>query len=415
MALDDYLRSRLARYLASLPVARTRLPLAIEVDEGVLAIRPAPEPRDASAPPPADSEAWLEPLVTAEGPAVRHDLWALEARLAELDQEIATARNRAEERARRLSMDLASGAVAIPASIEATAEQLGRPPVRSGAREGAILTFATAALAAVTWEVGLPLFHLAGLDSAALRDEALRHPAEVGFIAVFALGVATALFVFTHVALHRALDLFRGEAEPRRRRWLAASAAGAALAALLLAGAMAALREPPADAYPAAGMLTWALVFVLVPAATAVLLRVARTEADLRALEREDALAWDRERARALAERGRRLEELDWLEDEVRALERQRDAARLRRRELDARAIEAARRAAAADRNERAALARIAQTLVGALELDRYEFVRQATARGADELLHTPRRAPEARATLVGPKPSAGGEGLLAS
>jgi hypothetical protein len=53
--------------------------------------------------------------------------------------------------------------------------------------------------------------------------------------------------------------------------------------------------------------------------------------------------------------------------------------------------VEAARLAAEAERHGREDLSRLAQSLVAALELDRYEFIRQASARGASELL-APRR-----------------------
>jgi hypothetical protein len=415
VALDDFLRSRLARYLAGLPVPRGRLPLAVEVDDGSLSIHPSTEqrpvrPAAAAAP---GGDAWLDPLVELEGPAVRQEIWELEARIAGLDGRVAEARAHADERSRRLAADLGVGAIPLPAGIDATAEQLGRPPVRSGRREAAILTFGIGALAAVTWEVGLSLLRVAGIDAAALLAEAARRPVDLAFVAVFALGVAVALFLFAQVALGRALDLFRGDADARQRRWLAAASAGASAAAIALASAMALVRPEPGGTTPG-GRVTWALVFLLVPAATAILLRTARVEADLRAVELEAALAWDRERARALAERARRLEELAWAEEEVRDLARQRDAARRRLRDLEVRAISASRVSAEAERRERASLSRLAETLVGALELDRYEFVRQATARGAPELLAAARRKPEAR-PRVEAAASAEGRSLVAS
>jgi hypothetical protein len=137
---------------------------------------------------------------------------------------------------------------------------------------------------------------------------------------------------------------------------------------------------------------------VSVPLAAALVMRAGRRDAEQRELDLAAALAWDRERARALGERVRRLEELEWAEDEERARERQRDVARRRLKEVNARAAAAARIAAEAERKERAALSRLAQSLVGALELDRYEFIRQAFARGAHELVAQRRRpSPEPR------------------
>src|SRR5512133_3276367 len=42
LTIDDFLRSRLARSLAALPVTRARLPIAVDVEDGQLAIRFAP-------------------------------------------------------------------------------------------------------------------------------------------------------------------------------------------------------------------------------------------------------------------------------------------------------------------------------------------------------------------------------------
>jgi hypothetical protein len=159
------------------------------------------------------------------------------------------------------------------------------------------------------------------------------------------------------------------------------------------------------------------LLLVAVPLTAALVVRAARHTDELRDRELVAALAWDRERARGLAERARRLEELAWAEDEVRALERQHDAARRRLKEINVRAVAAARLAAEGERRERAALARLAHTLVGALELDRYEFVRQAAARGAQELVAPRRRKPpearpafdEATAPVAAPAPAEAG------
>ena len=69
--------------------------------------------------------------------------------------------------------------------------------------------------------------------------------------------------------------------------------------------------------------------------------------------------------------------------------------------------MEAARLAAEAERREREGLSRVARSLVAALELDRYEFVRQASGRGANELLAPRRRkSPEAPAAVPVPAPA---------
>lgn len=385
--LDDFLRSRLARYLAALSAPRSRLPLAVDVEDGQIRVRAAgdPAPPGPSGP---EAEAWLEPLVRAEGPAVRQEVTEIEVRLALLDGEIDAAARRASELSRRLAADVSSGLVAAPASIEATAEQMGRPPVRSGAPHAAALTVTACAVLAEGWQIALPLFRTAGLSAEDLGADAARRPAEVLFVSVFALGVALGLFALAHAGLQALAGAFEVEPDARRRRWLAVGAAGAGALASLVAAALAAL---PPGAAPGAPPASFALLLVAVPVATALLLRWSRLREAQRSLETAAALAWDRERARALSDRARRLEEVAWAEEEARALERQREAARRRLRELNARAVEASRIAEEAEHRERAALSRAARSLVAALELDRWEFVRQASARGALDLL-SPRR-----------------------
>ena len=389
MTLDDFLRSRLARYVAALPVPSASLPLAVAVDDGQIAVRPSEAPRP---PPPAPggAEGWIAPLVAAEGPAVRDEATGLEVRLATIETEVETARRRADEISRRFAGDVASGLVAAPSEVEATAEQLGRPPVRSGAPRAGLAAVGSAAVLAETWQIAVPLLAGAGIDPGGLAD---RRPGEAAPLLLFALGVAAALFALARSGLSAAAALARGEGEPARRRWLAATGAGAGALAALVAAAVASLPRAPTG-HAAAPGVSLALLLLAVPLGAALALAAARRWDDARTAEEAAALAWDRERALALAERARRQEEIAWAEEEHRRLEQQRDAARRRLRELNARAVDVARTAAEDAERERAALARLAQGLVAALELDRYEFVRQATARGALELVSARRRKP---------------------
>lgn len=388
LSLDDFLRSRLARYLSALPVPRSRLPVSVDVDDGQLVIRPGAAPA-AQVPGGNEEDAWLAALVAVDGPPARREIAELEIELATVEGEIAEARRRVAERGRQLAADVAVGLVAGAPDVDATAEQLGRPPIRSGAPRALAVAFAAGALAAETWQVALPLLAATGLDAGALRAELTGRPAEVAFAAVFSLAVATGLFALAHAGVDAALALFRGEADGRRRRWLSAAALACGGSATLLAAAVAALRG--ASAGPQLPPAALVLLLVAVPLASDLVLRAVAPGAEARARELGAALAWDRERARALSERIRRLEELTWAEREVAALEARREAARRRLRTLHARAVEAARLAADGERLAREDLSRLAQRLVGALELDRYEFVRQASARGATALL-APRR-----------------------
>lgn len=384
--LDDYLRSRLGRYAAGLPVPRTQLPLSIEVEDGeILVGEAAPERRPAA---PADADAWLAALIQLEGPAVRQEVAELEIRLATIEVEADAARRRGEELSRRLAADVAAGTVCAPPQVEATAEQLGRPPVSSAVPQAGLRAFAAASIAAETWQVALPLLRAAGVDPSTLAASAARSPAETTFAFAFALGIAGALMALAWAGFDAASVLSSGEQDVARRRYSALGAAGAGLLSIGLAAAVAALPRGMGG-LPAA---VSTLLLVSVPVGAALALRVARSQSTRRGLELADALEWDRTRARALADRARRLEELDWAEAEERDLERERDAARRRLRAIGARATSAERLASEPARRRRAELSRVAQSLVSALELDRYEFLRQAAARGATDLIASRRR-----------------------
>jgi hypothetical protein len=205
----------------------------------------------------------------------------------------------------------------------------------------------------------------------------------VAALLLFALGVTATLFVLAQAALAAGAALLDGGGDPDRRRWQAATAASAATLGALVALSVAALPRPALVAPPGAAL---ALLLLAVPVGAALVARAAARLGTARDEELARALAWDRERALSLAERARRLEELRWAEDEQLELERQRDAARRRLRELSARAAALAHLLATAAEQERAGLARLAQGVVAALELDRYAWVRCAAARGGPEL-----------------------------
>jgi hypothetical protein len=396
--LDDYLRARLARYLAGLPVPRSGLPMSVEVEDGAIAVRPAEPSRRDAAPRDEGHDAWLAPLVDVEGPAVRQEANELEIRLSILEGEIDAARKRAEELSRRLDADVAAGLVAAPPGVEATAEQMGRPTVRSAAPHVLLGAFAAACVAAETWQVAVPLLAAAGVDAGRLGAEWAARPLETTFALLFALGVSAGLFALAAGGHSAATTVYRGEVDARRGRWLAASGLAAATLAGLMAAALAGIR----GAHSVTPAWTYVLLLLAVPLATALILRAAKRESGRRRDELVAALQWDRARAQALADRARRLDELGWAEDEVGVLDRQRDAARRRLRELSARAVAAAHLATDAVQRERAALSRLAQSLIGALELDRYEFIRQASGRGATELLVPRRRkATDARSDMA--------------
>ncbi|HEX9049963.1 MAG TPA: hypothetical protein VF841_05460, partial [Anaeromyxobacter sp.] len=157
---------------------------------------------------------------------------------------------------------------------------------------------------------------------------------------------------------------------PRRRTASALAGAGAAM----LAGAIAVAASSGAP-WANAGLV------VAVPFAGAILARWSSVLARRHAGATDAALAWDRDRAREALERGRRVEALQSAEAELRTVETERVLARRRVARLQRRAIEAERHAILSTRADARRLDRLSEGLAGALELDRYLFVRLAAER----------------------------------
>jgi len=165
-------------------------------------------------------------------------------------------------------------------------------------------------------------------------------------------------------------------------------AAGAGAAAL--SAAVAAAASSPAR---------WAeqVLLVAVPFAAAQLLRYAAQLSADREAAVAAALAWDQARAREAAERARRTEGLTQAEAALERLEAERQEALRQLRALERLALQEAREAERAAAAEAHGLERIAETFAAALELDRYAYLRRASARAQDALLRPLRAGRPAR------------------
>lgn len=382
--LDQYLHGRLARYGTQLPVPRSELPVRIEVVSGEIAALPW----DVPAPAPAAPGAWSAPLVSLEGPSVLREVPELDARIASLELEGEAARRQVEELSRRLAEDVAAGRLCPAPRPEVTAEQLGRPPVRSQRMQLGLLALALALLLAEAWAIAVPALSAAGRYPLVLGGEIRPDTIEALLTCAFALGTAIGLLALALVSLRAAGAFARAAGAVRRRAQGAALLAGLAGAAAIAA---AAALPAPRSGFPPP---SHAILLLAVNAGAAFLLRRAWRERAGRSAEVAAVLAWDRTRARALSERARRLDELGRAEALVGELEARRRRARARLDELAERAAAAARLLARAEETDRADRDRLARSLLGALERDRYEFVRQATVRGATDLLAAPRKPP---------------------
>ncbi|HZZ84143.1 MAG TPA: hypothetical protein VFE30_06370 [Anaeromyxobacteraceae bacterium] len=415
--LEDYLRFRLAHYLGEIPVPVSELPLRVTVERGKVVVSEgnpnAPELNDpTSAAAEAlqaklDTEGWLGPLIQLEGPVAGQELHSAKEELNRLTQQANEQAVRVETLLRDLDQAIANGTAAAPQVVEATPEQMGRPPVPSGAVVVAIYVFSSLLLLAQTWQFAVPYLAASGIDTVRLGLEVKRNPLGIVLGSVFSLGAAASLFVFAHVALRRGLDLYRGEADKRRRLWVGLAMGGASLLASITAWLVGSLRPSIETAtalfqggVPAkAARLAFFLLALIVPLAVACLLLLAEVLTAKRDELLRAARAWDVERFRTLTERVRREELLERAERERVHLEVERQAAQARLRTLNHRSVEARRAAQELAEARRLDLRNLAASLVSALESERYEFVRQASARGVPALLEVepPSPAPEPR------------------
>jgi hypothetical protein len=366
--LEDFLRHRLASYAARLPVPLGALPIRIEVDGGDIAVTSRARPLLGPSLPKPQTDP-LAALAAREGPAPVREARDLATALAALEPRLADARARLEALARGLQDDLASGALAAAPAVEATAEQLGRPPVPPALPIHGLRGLAIALLGAVAWRLAGPVLAASGLsaDDVARADA----PVRLGLALAFAGGAAAALYAFLDVAVRRLSALAAGADAAGRRRlgWLVATGAAVLAAAVAAAGAA------PA---PAAERL----LVLCVPLAAVLLVRAAAALDAARGAASAQALEWDRARTRELAARGRRGEAIDTAEVVVARLEAERDALSRSLRALERRAALALH----ADEEEKALdarrLERLGEALAAALEQDRYLFVRLSAAQG---------------------------------
>lgn len=382
--LEDFLRSRLAKYAASLPVPLHDLPVTVDVEGGDVVVRgKAPPPRTAAHAPPAPpaEPALSRALVDREGPYAAREISDADAGLDGLELRAQAARGRIDEASRAFANALTSGALAARPVVDATAEQLGRPPVPPAAPVVGLRGFAAALLVAEGWRFSGPALAAAGLPSLGV-DEALRSaPVPAALALLFALGGATAVLAFAGIAVGRAAEALDDAAGASRRALLMATS----LVAALLAGGVAAA---------AASLDAWAhaLLVATVPFAAAALLRWAAALDRRRSGALDAALEWDRDRAREALERGRHAEVIGAAEAELRAVEAELAAARRRVRSLHRRAVDAERYALLATRAEAHRLERLTEGLASALELDRYLFIRLSAER-AHTTVERPARA----------------------
>jgi hypothetical protein len=387
--LDDFLRYRLAKYAGRLPVPLEALPVTVDVEGGEAVVRPRSRLRHAPHGARTDVPDFARALVERDGVYAAREIRDAEAALDRLEARTEAARGRLEALEIEIAGALASGQIVARPDVNATPEQLGRPPVPSAVPIHALRGFVAALLAAEGWRFSAPALAASGVTPQGIEEALRSSPVPTTLALAFALGAAVAAFTFAGVAVARGAQALSTGPDSAGRGLLSVAAAGAAL---LVPGVAAAAAAPE----------RWALLGLLaaVPFAGAMLWRIADALAVRRGAAAEAALVWDRERACEAVERGRREEIRIRAVAELQGAEAERVLARRRLQQLHRLAIGAERSADLAARAEARRLDRLSEGLACALELDRYLYIRLAAER-LQAPLERPSRA--SRATRLEP------------
>jgi hypothetical protein len=390
ITLEVYLLHRRARLLGELGVDSGRLPLEVEVETGgALSVKPGAPAEERRA-------AWFLAFQRNEGwPALRSAIQLAQADVARLTAVADAQRRRVDELNRELAAAASGRAIADPTD-ELQAQQMGRPAVPPPLGL-ALRAFCLALLATEAWQLLAPSLSLAGVSTAHLVAELRHNPLAVGFGALFAVGAATSMFVFAHLGVRRLVAAGPASA---RQTWAGVLAAAAVAAAI--AWSIASVRpggRGPLD--PRYVQLALFLAALAIPFTAAWLLALSRRLDAIRDAALAHARAWDAEHYRVLADLSRRARIVADEERRLARFESERAAAATRLRSLHERGATAERLAADAVEADEEQLARAARAIVAALELDRYEYLRQAM--GA---VRAPSPERETRAAPIAPVPA---------
>jgi hypothetical protein len=372
--VEAFLQHRLSRHLAALPVPPSCLPVSITVEERGAVMTVAQQAPSRRAP-------WLDSFLRAEGSAaLAPEVQLAQADVARLAARLDAQRKRVDELGRELEDATRGQELADPAD-EAQAQQMGRPPVPPPIGLGLQL-FGLALLLAETWQLAVPCLEAAGIHTRDLGAELQRNPVGLVLGGLFAFGASASLFLFAHLVVRRGRDL-SGERSERRRLWTGLAATGALALAVSMAWSIAGMRPGASRTIDLEyARVTLFLIALAIPLTTAWLLQLAQRLNGERGEVLATARAWDHEHYRSFAELSRRAAALSEEERRLARLESERVAAARRLRALQQRVITAERMAADAADEDEQDLLRLGQAIAASIELDRYEYLRQAVARG---------------------------------
>ncbi len=371
--VEAFLQHRLSHSVGRLPVSPDRLPEEFSVLGSTIVRTPRPGP--------LPNAPWLDSVLRAYGPpAVNPEILLGQADAARLAARIDAQRARVDELTHDVEAATRGVAIADPGD-EVQANQMGRPVVPQPFGL-ALQIFAVVLLLAESWPLVTPCMEVAGIQSGHLVTEVQRNPIGVLLGSLFALGAAATLFLFAYLSVRRAVRVV--ETNPGAYgAWTALGALIAVLLTLAMAWSTAGVR--PGPNLPIEGGYARATVFLAllaIPFTSAWLFTAGRRLDQVRSKASALARAWDQEHYRSLADINRRATALAEEERRLSTLEAERATVVERLRTLQERVGTAERLAADAAAEEAQDLRAIAQALSATLELDRYEYIRQAGRRG---------------------------------
>ncbi len=362
---EDFLRSRVARYAATLPVPLEELGIDVRMENGEPMIRIRSSraftagPAAGAADPAPDSPEMLE----------------ARAQLASHTERVASARARLDALAHAVAEDLASGKLpATPGQIDASLEQCGRPPVPHPAPPVLLRSLSLALLAAAAYRMAGPALAVAGLSADDLAGAFAHDRLSTVAGLMFGVGAAVAVYTFLDVAVERWHDILRTASAAHRPMVLGVAGASA----ILLSGAVALAAIRP-------GLMAGPLLLVCVPLAAVLLLRKAGQLEAEHGQASAAALEWDRSRARDAGERARRGEGVASAEAVLAAALRDHAVSEHRLRALENGKAELTRQEALVAGERARRMERMAESLAAGLELDRYAFIRRTAALALEE------------------------------
>jgi hypothetical protein len=413
--LHEYLTFRFRAYCRRRPQHLHPLPSTVRIDGDAIAVTPNPDadrhPLRRFLEDPAGERAWMDDpreaqlrwiraQHVAEAQRVARELDDAEQDAARITAGFLEASDALEQHELAREQEIAEGSAAVPATMARSRRQRGWPALPHTGLLLACHALTAVCVAVEAYQLTLPYFDPTGIDSANLAAEWRRNPTGVLAGAGFALMASASIFLLMHWLFETAAALYRGGESAWRTAADAARAAGLGLLLAITASQIGALRHATGDAAGAfidatngraggagAGVGVFVLLTFLVPLGAAfVQHKAARARADRRSA-REGRRAWEAQQEGLRQVRERRAELIRQAERQRDRLAKQRDAAHERLRALGERAQAAERELRDGIEAERRYSEAFVNSLVAALEQDRFAFIKVARRRGRLELL----------------------------